>query len=179
MPPTRAAARKTACGRAAAIHCSTCSDERKSHCSRGATRISHSSSSSRRTSAEPTRPPCPATQMCLPRNAYEIFSFIFEPSSVDQCAVGFDHLGDQRRETDLVAPAELPACLLGIAEQQVDFGRPVIDGVDRDEGRAGSRAIPLLVEAAALPDDRPVDAAEGKLDEFPDRVGLAGGENVV
>src|SRR5690606_20087152 len=82
-------------------------------------------------------------------------------------------------EAYLVAPAEIGARLRRIAEQDVDLGRTEIRWIDRDQYVAGAPAIALLVDAPAVPGDRPPDAIECELHEFAHRMWFAGGEHVV
>src|SRR6185312_12095985 len=131
MPPTVAAARITASGHSRRIHASTCAWERRSQTERLAVRISQFSRSSRRTSADPTRPPCPATQIRLPDSANELdFRDILDPLYVRLLTIRLDHFRDQFRECRLVMPSELGSGFRRIAEQQVDLGRPVIARID-------------------------------------------------
>src|SRR5579875_3677988 len=180
MPPTRAAATNTACGRCAAIHASTAGARRRSQSRRTTVRISHPSAASRRASAAPTRPRWPATQTRLFRSAYGKFACVVRRRAAPQrTPVGLDHFGDQRVEAGAMTPAELLACLCGVAEQQIDLGGTVIAWVDRHQAFAGARAQAVLLRARTRPYDRAVDACEGALDEFAHGVRLAGGEDVV
>src|SRR3954464_15823569 len=137
MPPTRAAARKTACGRALATQPKTASWSRKSTDMRSTLRISHFSLPRARMMAEPTIPLWPATQMRLPARSYAelriqetpgisriLGELPHEPEILGQ------HLLDQGIETDLVSPAKLGCGLTRVPDQEIDFGRPEISRID-------------------------------------------------
>src|SRR5215472_6620393 len=72
MPPTRAAARKIACGLFAAIHASVSAWRVRSTSARPAVSTSQPVPASLRTIAEPTMPRWPATQTRLPASAYRL-----------------------------------------------------------------------------------------------------------
>src|SRR4051794_33911055 len=73
MPPTRAAARKTASGRLAIIQASVTAWSRRSSSSRPTVRISaQPSRARRRTSALPTKPRCPATYTRRPSSGNSV-----------------------------------------------------------------------------------------------------------
>src|SRR5487761_714548 len=179
MPPTRAAATNTACGRLAPIQVSTALARRRSHSACVTVRISHDSAASRRTSAAPTSPRWPVTQTRLFCSAYGKFAGIVAIPALQRLAVGLDHLGNELIEARLVVPAETLARLFGVAEQQIDLGRPIVMGVDRDQAFTGARAQAALVGARARPSNRPVDAAESALDEFAHRMSLTGRQHIV
>src|SRR4030095_12429785 len=151
MPPTRAAARKTACGLAAAIHCSVWSGRRRSTWSRGAVTISQPSRCRRRTSALPTRPRSPATQTRLFRNVQLGLIGIIGSHSLHDEAISFHHLGNQLGEAGAMAPAELGQRLGRVTEQEIDFGRPTIRAIDRHQNPSGALAAALLFVALTTP----------------------------
>src|SRR3546814_129990 len=179
MPPTRAAAMKTACGRFSVIQALTWSGDRRSTLSRGAVSTVHSSDYSRLTRAEPTSPRWPATQTRLPESEYSIRLSICVFALLQTDAVGLDHLRNQLLESGLVLPADLLLGLFRAAEQEIHLGRPVIDWIDGDQNVAGLVAMAFFVGALAFPHDLAVDMTEGELDEFAHRMHLAGGEHVV
>src|SRR5487761_842210 len=179
MPPTRAAATNTACGRLAVIQASTAGAWRRSQSTCATATTSQRSIASRRTSASPTRPRWPATQTRLFCSAYGEFVGIVGISAFEGLPVGFDHLGNQLLEGGLVTPAEPLPGLLRISEQQIDLGRTVIMRVDRDQAFAAAIAQAALVGTRSRPDDRPADAAERPLDELAHRMRLAGGKHIV
>ena len=78
-----------------------------------------------------------------------------------------------------MAPAELGKGLRRIAEEQIDFGRPAIGRIERNQHVAGAPAVALLLVARPLPLDGPADLAERQLDELTYRMGLAGRQHVV
>src|SRR5579862_1839713 len=179
MPPTRAAAMNTACGRTSSMKRSTCAASRRSQVARGAVTISQFSLSSRRISADPTRPRCPATQTRLFRSSYRWDSEFIGFLSSEFAQVGFDHFLDQLLKAGLVLPAEFPPRLFRIAEQQVHFGRSVVGRVDSNQNIAGPRATAGLITTLASPRDRPSDIMKGALDEFAHGMGFAGREHIV
>ena len=77
--------------------------------------------------------------------------------------VAGDHHLDQRGEVDLGTPAEALAGLGGVADQQVDLGRP------EELGVLAHVALPVV----------DADLGERPLDELTHRVRLAGGDDVV
>jgi len=80
-----------------------------------------------------------------------------------QCGhVGIDHDFDQFREADFGFPAELFFGFRGVADEEVDFGGAFVAGVVFD--------VFFPIEA---------DMGEGVLDEFLDRVGFVGGNDIV
>src|SRR5690348_17546932 len=126
MPPTRAAAMNTACGRLVVIQASTADAWRRSQSTCVTVRISHCSAANRRTSASPTRPRWPATQTRLFCSAYSEFVGIVGVSAFERPSIGFDHFGNQLLEAGLVAPAEPLPGLFRVSEQQVDLGWAVV-----------------------------------------------------
>src|SRR6185312_6091800 len=177
MPPTRAAARNTTCGRTSRIQRSSWSGRRRSTDSRGAVTTSQPSRARRRTIALPTSPRWPATQTRLLRSVKD--GFMTRSGYLQDGAVVLDHFRDELLEAGAVAPAELGDRLLRVAQQQVDLGRPAVGGIERHQGLAAALADALLVDTAAFPLDAPVDLAERQLDELTHRVGLAGRQHIV
>src|SRR3546814_365586 len=133
MPPTFAAATKTAWGWTSRIHRSTCAGSRRSRRWRGAVTTSQFSLCRRRWIALPTRPRWPATQTRLPAREYWFRSGIAELVLLHGQAIGFDHFGDQFLEGGLVAPADAVDRLAGAALQEIHLGRPVVGRVDGDQ----------------------------------------------
>src|SRR5487761_749569 len=117
MPPTRAAATNTACGRLAVIQGPTAGAWRRSQSTCATATTSQRSIASRRTSASPTRPRWPATQTRLFRSAYGEFVGIVGISAFERPPVGFDHLGTQLFEAGLVVPAKPLPGLFRVSEQ--------------------------------------------------------------
>src|SRR6266478_8212048 len=115
MPPTFAAARNTACGRLSANQSNTAAWSRKSTSLRPAVSNSTPSPASRRTSAPPTIPLCPATKTVLPFRSNGVFA-IGNLAPGDR-KVARDHLLDEFGKARLRLPAELLARLAGIADQ--------------------------------------------------------------
>src|ERR1700722_8824286 len=114
MPPTLAAARNTASGLACASQPSTLARSVRSSWPRSAIRTVEPSDASRRTMAEPTMPPCPATNTRPPRNskgigliAGLIISVATDSFASDRLEIGINHLAHERVERHLVVPAEL------------------------------------------------------------------------
>src|SRR3954467_3903019 len=132
MPPTLAAARNTACGRAFSNQRLTAAWSRRSTSSRWTVRSSTSSWRSRRTSALPTMPRCPATKTVLPFSSNGVFAIGNLPPR--DLKVAHDHLLDELGERRLRLPAQLLSRLAGIADQEIDFGRPEIHGIDAHDG---------------------------------------------
>src|SRR3954447_22774079 len=115
MPPTLAAARNTACGRLAANHLKTAVWSRRSTSSLVTVSSSTFSRASRRTSAEPTMPRCPATKTVLPFSSNGIPAIgDLPPGDVD---IAGHHFFDEVGESGLRLPAELGLRLAGIADQ--------------------------------------------------------------
>src|SRR6478752_1853815 len=155
MPPTRAAARNTACGRTSRIQRSSDSGRRRSTVSRGAVTTSQPSRARRRTIALPTSPRWPATQTRLLRSVKD--GFMACSGDSQDGAVVLDHFGDELLEAGAMAPAELGDRLGRVAQQQVDLGRPAVGRIERHQRLAGALADAVLVEAAALPLQAAVD----------------------
>src|SRR5882757_4439680 len=177
MPPTLAAARNTTCGRRAENHLFTAAWSRKSTSPRGSVSNATSSRASRRTSAEPTMPRWPATNTVLPFSSNGVVAIGGLPSGARQIAR--DHFLDQLGERRLRLPAELVARLAGIADQQIDFGRPEVDRIDANHGVAGLAVDPGLLDARAAPLDSAADFGKGQLDEFTHRTRLAGRQHEI
>src|SRR5580704_19532379 len=93
--------------------------------------------------------------------------------------VGIDHLLDQLRERDLVAPAELLTGLRRVADQGFDLGRTEIARVDLDQHLPGAGLDAALFGARARPGDAPADARERLLDELAHRVAFSRRQYVV
>src|SRR5580704_1840655 len=169
MPPTLPAATKTASGFIFAMKPSTCSDWRRSSSRRGAEMMSQPSVCSRRTSAEPAMPACPATKTRLPRKSNFSLTVLRPPfwpnpaCSILHVAVravlthladiAFYHLAHQLVERDFVLPAELLPGLARIAQQGIGFGGPEIARIDLDENAAVARVDALFGDARAAPLD--------------------------
>src|SRR5713226_1724488 len=177
MPPTFAAARNTACGRAFANQVNTAAWSRKSTSLRPTVSSSTFSRSSRRTSALPTIPPCPATKTVLPFSSNGILAIGDLPPR--DCEIARHHFLDELRETRLRLPAEFFACLGGVADQEIDFGRAKILGIDSNHGLARLLVDTGFLDTLAAPLDDAADFRERDLDEFANRAGLAGGEHEV
>src|SRR5947207_3019825 len=103
MPPTRAAARKTACGRSRANNDSASACRRRSISPRAAVRIVQFSRAKRRRSADPTMPLWPATNTRFPASEYGSGeSFMAEAIGVfDSLEIRLDHFANDLREPDL------------------------------------------------------------------------------
>src|SRR5262245_27881014 len=76
-------------------------------------------------------------------------------------------------------PAELFARLAGIANQDVDLGRPEVGRIDRDQDVAALAAMSLFIDPLAVPFDGTADIVEGQLDELAHGMGLARRQYVV
>src|SRR3984885_12240796 len=176
MPPTFAAARNTACGRLAANHADTAAWSRKSISLRPTVSSSTSSVASRRTSAAPTMPPCPATNTVLPFSSNVPAIGDLPPGDIE---IARDHFPDQLRKRRFRLPAELVARLGGIADQQIDFGRTEIGRIDPNQRLAGRRVDAGLIDALAAPRDAAADFGERQFDEFAHRAGFAGRQHEI
>src|SRR5690349_21108217 len=177
MPPTLAAARNTTFGVFAANHSNTAAWSRRSSSRRLAVKSSTFSLASRRTKAEPTIPPSPATKTVLP------FSSNGVPAMGGLPFGGFEivrhHFFHQLRKRGLRLPAELRPRLAGIADQDVDLGRAEIHRIDAHHGLAALLVDSPLLDAFALPLDAAADFGKGKFDELPHRTRLAGRQHEV
>ena len=100
------------------------------------------------------------------------------------------HLGHQFVEADLRRPAQLVLGLAGVAQQGLDFGGAEVARVDGDDAAAplspalslggrGRNEVALLVDALAFPADCHAELLGGGVDEVPDRVLDAGGDDEV
>ena len=92
---------------------------------------STSSRASRRTSAAPTMPRCPATKTVLPFSSNGVLAIGDLPPRDREIAR--HHLLDQLGKARLRLPAELLARLAGVADQFVDFGRAEIGRIDANQ----------------------------------------------
>src|ERR1700691_370321 len=171
MPPTFAAARNTTCGLAAANQANTAAWSRKSTSWRPTVSSSTFSRASRRTSAPPTIPLCPATKTLLPLSSNGVFAIgDLPPRNRD---ISRHHLLDQLRKARLRFPTELLARLAGVADQKIDFGGTEIHGIDAHDSFAGLLVDAGLVGALAAPLNDAADLGEGEFDKFAHRAGLA------
>src|ERR1019366_1007164 len=119
MPPTFAAARNTACGRLLANQPNTAAWSRKSTSLRPTVSSSTSSRASRRASAPPTIPLCPATKTVLPFSSNGVLAIgNLAPRNRE---ISRHHLLDELGEARLRLPAALLARLASVADQEVDF----------------------------------------------------------
>src|ERR1700704_6263736 len=135
MPPTLAAARNTACGRAFENQLDTAAWSRKSTSRRPTVSSSTFSCFSLRTSAAPTMPRCPATKTVLPFSSNGVLAIGYLPPGDRQ--IPCHHFLDQLRKARLRLPAELLTRLAGVADQEIDFGGTEIHRIDANEGLAG------------------------------------------
>src|ERR1700693_4579252 len=171
MPPTFAAARNTACGRACANQANTAAWSRKSTSPRPTVSSSTFSLASRRTSAPPTMPLCPATKTVLPSSSNGVLAIGDLPPRNRE--ISRHHLLDQLREARLRFPAELIARLAGVADQKIDFGGTEIHGIDAPNGLAGCCVDAGFLDALAAPFDAAANLREGEFDKLAHRAGLA------
>src|ERR1700722_10573319 len=151
MPPTFAAARNTTCGRAFANQANTAAWSRKSTSPRPTVSNSTFSRTSRRTSAPPTIPLCPATKTVLPSSSNGVLAIGDLPPRNRE--ISRHHFLDQFREARLRLPAELLARLAGVANQKIDFGGTEIHGIDGHNGLAGCFVEAGFLDALAPPFD--------------------------
>src|ERR1700730_4687809 len=93
------------------------------------------SRASRRTSAEPTMPRCPATKTVLPFRSNGVPAIGNLPFR--DLEIAGHHFADQWRQPRLRLPAELLPRLAGIADQEIHFGRAEINRIDPHQGLAG------------------------------------------
>src|ERR1700704_1342021 len=103
MPPTLAAARNITCGRAFASQPNTAAWSRKSTSLRLTVSSPTSPRESRRISAAPTIPPCPATKTVLPFSSNGVLAIGGLPARDHQIAC--DHFLDELGERRLRLPA--------------------------------------------------------------------------
>src|ERR1700722_14581325 len=177
MPPTLAAARNTACGRLSANHLNTAAWSRRSTSLRRIVSSSTSSCASRRTSAPPTIPRCPATKTVLPFSSNGVFAMGHLP--LGNRPVARHHLLDELGEGRFRLPAELLLCLAGIADQKIDLGGTEVDGIDPHHRLAGRLIDAGLLDALAAPLDAAADFRKRDLDEFAHRAGFAGRQHEI
>src|SRR5580704_254486 len=177
MPPTFAAARNTACGRFSANHLNTAAWSRRSSSPRVAVSSSTFSAASRRSSAEPTIPLCPATKTVLPFSSNGVLA-IGDLSPGDR-EIARHHLPDEFGEGRFRLPAEHPARLAGVADQFIDFGGAKIYGIDAYQRLFRLRIDAGLLNALAAPDDAAADFGKREFDEFAHRAGLAGRQHEI
>src|SRR3954465_5754416 len=167
MPPTLAAARKITCGRVLANQSNTAAWSRRSNSPRLVVRSSTFSRASRRASAPPTIPRCPATKTVLPVSSNGVLAI--GPLPPGDSEIAGHHLAHELRKAGLRLPAEFLAHLAGVADQEFDFGGPEIGRVDSDHGLAGLAVDPGFFNALAAPFDRAANFRECQLDEFANR----------
>src|SRR4051812_7347707 len=177
MPPTVAAARNTACGRFAANHLLTAAWSRRSTSLRVNVKSLTSSCASRRASAEPTMPRCPATKTVLPLRSNGVLAIRDLPFGDRKIAR--HHFLHQLRKTDLRGPAEFLTCLAGVADQQIDLGWTKVGRIDPHQGLARLAVDAGFLDAGAAPFDAAADLSEGQFDEFAHRAGFAGRQHEV
>src|SRR5258708_13803061 len=160
-----------ASGRSRCIQSRTACCCLRSSASRPTVRTWQCSRASLRTTAEPTRPRCPATQMRRPSisNSRSVIA-IEALHPLHEAQIGLDHFGDEVGEADLVAPPQPRARLRRIALEMRHFGQAKVLRIDPHPRRAGLLFDAHLLDAAAAPTDRAADLREGLLDEFPDAV---------
>src|ERR1700694_5885434 len=135
------------------------------------------SCASLRTSAAPTIPPSPATKTVLPFSSNGVLAIGDLPPGNRKIPRQhlLDELGDRRRRL----PADFFARLAGVADQEIDFGRTEILGIDADDGLAGFLVDTGFLDALAAPFDAAANFGERDLDEFAHRAGLAGRQHEV
>src|SRR6266481_620390 len=171
MPPTFAAARNTACGRAFANHENTAAWSHKSTSLRPTVSSLTFSLASLRTSAAPTIPLCPATKTVLPFSSNGVLTM--GGLLPGNRKIARHHFLDELRERRLWLPAELLPRFAGVADQKIDFGRAEIDGIDANDGLAGFPVDAGFLDTLAAPLDAAGNLRECQFDEFAHRAGLA------
>src|ERR1700735_5293134 len=135
MPPTFAAARNTTCGRFSTNQSNTAAWSRKSTSRRATVCNSMSPCASRRTSAAPPIPPCPATKTVLPFSSYGVLAIgDLPPGDIE---IACHHLLDELGKGRFRLPAELLVRLAGVANQLVYLGRAEINRIDANDVLAG------------------------------------------
>src|ERR1700733_2101476 len=169
MPPTLAAARNTTCGRLPANQSNTAAWSRKSTSLRATVCNSMSSCASRRTSAAPTIPRCPATKTALPFSSNGVLAIGGLPPG--DLEIACHHLLDQLGKRRFRRPAELLARLAGVADQLIDLGGAEINRIDANDGLAGLSVDAGFLDALAAPLDLATGFRKGNLDEFAHRPG--------
>src|ERR1039458_8082002 len=90
-----------------------------------------------------------------------------------------DHLGDERVNVCLVAPAKLLPRLARITDEEINFRRPKIAVVDLNQDAAVGGVNSLLVDSFTPPVNIDADLPKRLLDKTAHRMGLAGREDVV
>src|SRR5580698_594178 len=133
MPPTFAAAKKTYCGRVSANRRSTARRSVRSVSRRERRmRFEQPWALRARTMADPTSPLWPAMKIRLlssmhgPALHYGVSRVDQHLFPAGQFHVVIDHHPDQVGKVDFRLPAQFTAGLGGIAQEVVDFSRPVI-----------------------------------------------------
>src|SRR5580692_6043553 len=177
MPPTFAAARNTTCGRFSTNQSNTAAWSRKSTSRRATVCNSMSSCASRRTSAAPTIPPCPAMKTVLPFSSNGVLAIGgLPPGDIE---IACHHLLDQLGKRRFRRPAELLTRLAGVANQLVDLGGTEIDRVNANQCLAGFAVDAGFLDALAAPLDLAAGFRERDLDELAHRPGLAGRQHEI
>src|SRR5579872_2908770 len=177
IPPTFAAARNTACGRCLANQSNTAAWSRRSTSARLTVCSWTPSDASRRASAEPTIPRCPATKTFFPFRSNGVLAIgNLTPGDLE---IAGHHLPDKFGKTRLRLPAEFLVCLAGVADQKVNLGRTKVNGIDANDGLAGFLVDAGFLDALAAPFDRPADLGERQFDEFAHRTRLACGQHEI
>src|SRR5664279_825991 len=162
IPPTFAAARNTTCGRLPANHLNTAAWSRRSSSLRVAVSSSTFSDASRRVSAAPTMPRCPATKTVLPFSSNGVSNGILAIGNLPprDRQIARYHFLDQLRKTRLRRPSQFFPRLAGVADQFIDFGGTEIGRVDANHGLAGGRIDAGFVDALTVPLDATADFRE-------------------
>src|SRR5579871_2769496 len=179
IPPTRAAARKIASGRALAIHLSVGSCRRRSRSTRSTVSTSQSSLARRRTSARPTIPRWPAIHTRLPCSGKRASVGKVRLLLGRRDEVLGHHLLAELSPVGFVRPSEALARLRGVAPQNLDFGRPEVARIDLDEHTAILGVHALFVAVRAPPGDLDSDLSESVRREIADERRLAGRQHIV
>src|SRR5665213_2922525 len=177
MPPTLAAARNTACGRLAANQPDTAACSRKSTSLRRTVSSSTCSCTSRRISAAPTMPRCPATKTVLPFSSNGVLSIGGLPPGGNKIAR--DHFLHELDERRFRLPAELCTRLGGVADQQIDLCGAEIHGIDANQRLTGFLVDACFVDPLTAPRDHAANLGQGQFDEFAHRAGFAGRQHEI
>src|ERR1700689_4255683 len=167
MPPTFAAARNTAWGGLLGNKSDTAAWVRSPT----------PSVASRRTSAPPTIPLWPATKTRLPLSSNGVLAI--GHLTPGDCKIAGHHLLDEVGEARLRLPAELLVRLAGVADQEIDLGRPEISRIDANDGLAGCLVEAGLLDALATPLDAAADLRKRQFHEFTHRARLAGRQHEI
>src|SRR5690242_4178751 len=177
MPPTLAAARKTTCGDLSANQSNTAAWSHKSSSRRPAVSNSTFSLANRRTSALPTMPRWPATKTFLPFSSNGTLAI----GRLALCLVeiGRDHLLHKLGKPCFGLPTKFLPRFAGVADQEVDLGRPEVCRIDPYHGLSGFCVDAALFNPLAAPPNRAADFAKGELHELADRARLAGGQHEI